>query len=179
MGNIREFPASQDREAALSRPSPISPSHVLHDFECGKRPLDDWLKTKARNAEGRSARTYIVCREKQIVVGYYCIATGSVGRDFVPKKLRYDMPEPVPIMLLGRLAVHSAYRGKGIGPGLLKDAMLRSLQASEIIGARAFVAHAIDDEALAFYAKYGFREFPLGTKTVFLSMKAVAAELSA
>ncbi|MEQ1901666.1 MAG: GNAT family N-acetyltransferase [Devosia sp.] len=160
----------------MGAPEPIRPDHITSRFSCGKPALDDWLKSRALKSEGRSARTYVVCAGDE-VVGYYCLATGSVRIEALPKKLRGDMPSAVPVLLIGRLAVASSHQGLRIGGGLLKDALLRSLQASTSVGCRAVLVHAIDDEAAAFYAGYGFIHFPEGERTFFMSMKAIAAAI--
>jgi GNAT superfamily N-acetyltransferase len=108
------------------------------------------------------------------VIGYYCISTGAEKRENIPSKLSRNMPESVPLILLGRLAVDENHKGKGIGGGLLKDALQRSLQISRIGGSRAVIVHAIDQDAMAFYLKYRFVEFPDGTKTMFLPIETIA-----
>lgn len=160
----------------ISPPVPIGPEHATGAFDCGKPALDDWLKSRAMRSEGRSARTYVVCNGPD-VVGYYCLATGSVRIDELPKKLAGDMPGSVPVIILGRLAVHSGYQGLGIGKGLLRNALLRSLQVSQQIGCRAVLVHALDEEAAAFYATFGFMPFPAGGRTHFLAIKSIAAAL--
>jgi predicted N-acetyltransferase YhbS len=157
---------------ALSRPSAILPSHDTSKFYCGHESLDDWLQNTALKAEGRSARTYVVCDGK-IVVGYYCLATGSVTRSEAPSKVKRNMPEPIPVMILGRLAVTKHFERQGIGSGMLQDAFQRILQASESVGCRAVLVHAIDQSAAEFYMRYGFIEFPTGTKTFFLPLETI------
>jgi GNAT superfamily N-acetyltransferase len=158
----------------LSAPAPITPEARIDDFSSGKPPLDDWLQRRAMKAEGRSARTYIVTAHSA-VVGYYCFAAGAVRLLDAPKALRRNMPDPVPVILLGRLAVDQRWQGRGIGKGLLKDALLRALAASLHIGARAVLVHAIDDDAKAFYEGFGFIAFPDGTRTLFLPMETIGA----
>jgi len=161
---------------AFSAPVPISVEHQTGRFACGKPALDVWLKTRALKSEGRSARTYVVCRDME-VVGYYCLATGSVRRQDLPGKLAGDMPDPTPILLIGRLAVATAYQGQSIGKGLLKDALLRALQISRQVGCRAVLVHAIDDQAAAFYASFGFIAFPAGGRSFFMPIKQIADSL--
>jgi predicted N-acetyltransferase YhbS len=162
--------------SGLSPPSPINAGHVTSGFDCGKPMLDDWLKVRALRSEGRSARTYVVCAGPD-VVGYYCLATGSVRIDELPKKIAGDMPASVPVIILGRLAVDSRYQGLKIGKGLLRDALLRSLQISQQVGCRAVLVHAVDEDAAAFYAAYGFLPFPEGGRTFFMPMKSIVAAL--
>jgi GNAT superfamily N-acetyltransferase len=109
-----------------------------------------------------------------LVVGYYALAAGSLAALAAPARLRRNMPDPLPLMVLGRLAVDSAWTGRGIGSGLLKDAVLRSLRAAELIGVRALLCHALDQQAKAFYLKHGFVESPLDPLTVLLALKGDA-----
>ena len=161
---------------SYSRPVSIDASHDTSGFSCGNDALDDWLKATALKAEGRSARTYVVC-EARIVVAYYCLATGSVARSAAPGNIRRNAPDPVPVMIIGRLAVAERCKGQGIGGGMLRDALRRALQASEIVGCRAVLVHAIDQAAVAFYARYGFVAFPGGSRTLFLPMETLRRAL--
>lgn len=161
---------------AVSQPLPISSEDDVSQFDCGEESLNDWLRQLALKSEGASARTYVV-RDRVRVVGYYCLATGGVSRSNVPRRIRHGLPDPVPVMVLGRLAVDLRHQHAGIGGGLLKDALLRTLQVSEQVGVRALLVHAINDAAKAFYAAYDFVEFPAGTRTLFLPLEAVARAL--
>lgn len=138
--------------------------------------LNDWVRQKALKSEGATARTYVV-KDGQRVVGYYCLATGAVARSSVPRRIRHGLPDPVPVMVLGRLAVDIRYQDAGIGRGLLRDALLRTLQVSEQVGVRAVLVHAINDAAKSFYAAYGFAEFPAGTRTLFLPIESIMRAL--
>jgi GNAT superfamily N-acetyltransferase len=160
----------------LSPPSPLKPSHELKLFSCGKAPLDDWLRQRALKAEGKTARTYVVCRANS-VVGYYVLVTGAAQRDNLPKKLGRNSPNQIPILILARLAVDKRVARAGIGSGMLKDAFRRVVQVSSIVGVRALLVHAKDDEAIAFYSQYGFLEFPAGTQTLFLPIETITAGL--
>ncbi len=171
MGDVTDAPRGE-----LSPPSAINSAHDLTQFHCGNEPLDDWLRLRALKSEGRSSRTYIVARG-QIAVGYYCLSTGAEKRASVPSKLVRNTPDPVPLILLGRLAVDLNHQGKGIGAGLLKDALRRVAQISKAVGSRALIVHAIDQHAMAFYVKYGFIEFPQGSQTLFLPIETIALGL--
>lgn len=164
------------RLPAISAPRPIAADDHTADFSCGKPPLDEWLKNRALRAEGRSARTYVVC-EGAVVVAYCCFAAGAVRLAEVPRPIRRNMPTDVPVILLGRLAVDKRYQGRGIGSALLKDAFARGLEASAIIGARAVLVHALDEEAAAFYSAYGFMRFPETGLTLFLPMETIRAAI--
>ena len=134
--------------------------------------MSAWLSKRAlANAVTGASRTYVVCDEQRRVVGYYALAAGSIAADAAPGRLRRNMPDPLPVIVLGRLAVHSDWSGRGIGSGLLKDAMLRSIQAAELIGVRALLCHAIDEEAKAFYLKHGFAESPLDPLMVLVGLR--------
>jgi GNAT superfamily N-acetyltransferase len=118
-----------------------------------------------------------VLTSRNVVVGFYCLAAGAIQHDGAPRKLRQNMPNPTPVVIIGRLAVDKAYQGKGVGRGLLKDALLRITKASELVGARAVVVHAVDQEAIPFYARYGFRTFPIGNQTLYLPIDEIVKEL--
>lgn len=155
--------------SGFALPVPIEAAHDTSAFSCGVDVLDDWLKATALKSEGRSARTYVVC-EDQTVVGYYCLATGAAERGSAPGRLRRNAPDPLPVMVVGRLAVTQHRKGQGIGSAMLRDAIRRALQASEIVGCAAIIVHAIDDAAAAFYASHGFVAFLPGARTLFLPL---------
>ncbi|SED36298.1 Acetyltransferase (GNAT) family protein [Rhizobiales bacterium GAS188] len=161
----------------IEPPCPIAAAHDRTPFGCGNPVLDDWLKQRALSSEGRSARTYVLC-SGETVIGYYCLATGAEKRVGMPKKIRQGNPDPVPLIIIGRLAVDSRFHGQGLGAALLKDALTRAAAASEIVGARAVLVHAIDDRAVAFYAKAQFVEFPGGSRRPFLPIETLLAAIS-
>jgi GNAT superfamily N-acetyltransferase len=162
--------------AAIAAPSPLSKDQDLSVFTSGSAPLDDWLRQRALKAEAKTARTYTVARGST-VVGYYCLAAGSILRGDLPKKLQRNSPEVIPVMVLGRLAVDKRCQGHGIGAGMLKDAMLRCVEVSEIAGIRAMLVHAKDDEAAKFYKKFGFVQAELGPQTFLLPIETIKASL--
>lgn len=170
-------------EAALpySPPVPITPEHRLESFDCGKPVLDDWLRTHALANQDKASRTYVVEArtgdQAGGVIAYYTLAYGSVGRTDVPKSIRQGLPNPVPVMVLGRLAVDGRHCDKGIGAALLREAIQRTLEASRIAGLRALIVHAIDDDAMGFYARYGFQNFPAGSRTMFLPVETLRENL--
>jgi GNAT superfamily N-acetyltransferase len=163
---------------ALGPPAHLSPAHDIAAFESGVPELDDWLKKRslANEATGAS-RTYVVCAGGR-VVGYYALATGSVGHAKAPGRIRRNMPDPVPVMILGRLAVDRAWRGRDLGRSLLRDAVLRTLQAAKIGGIRAILVHAISDEAKRFYEHYGFVASPIDPLTLMMTVADAEAALA-
>jgi GNAT superfamily N-acetyltransferase len=163
-------------DPAFTPPTPIEAEHDLSRFSCGKPDLDGWLRQRALKSEGRSARTYVICRGAA-VVAYYSLATGGTGHAGLPGKLRRNMPDPVPMLVLGRLAVDESCHGRGLGSGLLRDAMLRAVEAHKAVGFRAILVHAKDEGSLAFYRRFGFLEYPSGTKTLFLPIETLIAAL--
>jgi len=172
-----------DLEAAhrYSAPVPLAAEHRIEGFDCGKSKLTDWLKAHALDNEGRSSRSYVFVAntgpQAGDVVGYYTLATGGVTRSEMPRKIRHDLPNPVPVMMLGRLAVDRRHQKKGIGPAMLREAIQRTLEISRSAGVRALMVHAIDDEAVTFYLKYGFVLFPADSRTMFLPIETFAAAL--
>lgn len=163
-------------------PERLDTSHDTSSFRNGKHPsLDDWLRNRALASEGLSARTYVVCTasEPTRVVGYYAITTAMEQRLALPNaKLRRGMPEQIPLLLIGRLALDQAYRGIGLGTDLLSDALRRCLAASEIAGVRAIVAHAIDDDVVGFYRHHGFLLSPLGDRVMLMPIETARVLLA-
>ena len=160
----------------IGAPEKLSPSHDFSGFDSAEPLLDDWLRRRARQNEASGAsRTYVVCVGHR-VIGYYTLAAGAVAHAHAPGRIRRNMPEPVPVMVLGRLAVDQAFHGQGVGTGLLRDAVLRIVLAAEIAGIRAILVHAISETAKAFYEKYGFIPSPVDPLTVMITV-AEAREL--
>ena len=163
-------------------PEPLGPQHDVERFANGRHAsLDAWLRHRARASEGLSARTYVVCTADPLnrVVGYHAIATATAQRVAVPSaRLRKGMPEDVPLLLVGRLAVDAAFQGRGLGSALLIDALRRCAAASAIAGARGVITHAIDDEAVLFYQRHGFIAAPpLGHRTMLLPIEVLRATI--
>lgn len=154
----------------LSVPEKLCPSHDLSQFQCGEPSLDDWLRKRAlQNEESGASRTYIVCAGGR-VVAYYALAAGAVAHVDAPGRVRRNMPDPVPVMVIGRLAIDQSMQGQGIGPALLRDAILRTLQAAEIAGIRATLVHAISERAKRFYEKRGFVSSPIEPLTLMITV---------
>jgi GNAT superfamily N-acetyltransferase len=164
--------------SGLHPPEPLSPTHDLSDFDCGNEDLNNWLKRRALASEGRSARTTVLCDGRR-VAGYYCLATGAIERESLSSaRLRKNLPDPIPILVLGRLAIARDYQGRGLGRALLKDAILKTITASGIAGVRALAVHAIDDTAAQFYRNYGFASSPLNPRTLLLPIETAKAALA-
>lgn len=159
---------------ALQAPVPLQRSHKCGDFDCGSPALNEYLTRFAwTNQQAGSARTYVACRGKR-VVGYYSLAFGSIQHEAASPRVRKGLARhPIPIMLLARLAVDASEQGQGIGKGLLKDALLRTVQAADIGGLRALIVHAKDESAKAFYERYGFEPSPLDEFHLMLLLKDV------
>lgn len=157
-------------ETLLTAPAPLAPEHELEGFASGVGPLDDWLKMRGRaNEAAGGSRTYVVCDGRQ-VVGYYCVAAGSILHQIATGSVRRNMPDPVPVALLGRLAIDRRWQGRGFGLALLRDAILRVVGAAETIGVRAMLVHAISDEARAFYEHCGFKSSPVDPMTLMITI---------
>lgn len=156
-----------------SAPSPLTAAHQVTDFACGEPTLDHWLKHRALRNEGRGAsRTYVLCADQR-VVAYYCLATGSIACELAPGRIRRNMPDPIPVMVLGRLAVDQAWQRHGLGKALLRDAILRTIQVAEIVGVRALLVHALSEHAIDFYAAHGFHPSPMNPRTLLLPLSEV------
>lgn len=154
----------------ITPPEKLSVGHDLAGFDCGEAVLDDWLRRRAlANEESGSSRTYVVSAAKR-VVGYYTLAVGAVAHTGAPGRVKRNMPDPVPVMVLGRLAVDKDFQGRGIGSGLLRDAVLRTVQAAEIAGIRAILVHAISEAAKRFYQDYGFIASPIDPMMVMITL---------
>lgn len=155
---------------AISAPEHLTPAHDLSAFDSSVPELDEWLRRRARaNEETGASRTYVVCAGGR-VVGYYALANGGVAQAGATGRVRRNMPDPVPVMVLGRLAVDRAYQGRGIGRGLLRDAVVRTLQAAEIGGIRAILVHAISEDAKHFYESSGFAVSPVDPMTLTITV---------
>ncbi|MDO9168821.1 MAG: GNAT family N-acetyltransferase [Methylobacter sp.] len=158
----------------LSAPTLLTVDYWLDDFACGVDSLDNWLKKRAYpNQINGASRTYVVSEGKR-VVAYYCLASGALELNNTPALIRRNMPDPVPIALLGRLAVDKAYQGRGLGVALLQDATVRTAQAAGILGIRGLLVNALSVEAKAFYQHHGFVSSPTQPMTLILSLKRMA-----
>jgi GNAT superfamily N-acetyltransferase len=157
----------------LSPPCRISEEHEFKSFDCGEPTLNHWLQARGLgNDRSGASRTYVLC-EGNTVIGFYCLATGAADRDTAPSLLRRNMPDPIPVVVLGRLAVDRAYQNRGLGSDLLQDAVRRSMQVAEIAGAAALMVHAISEDARQFYLSSGFDDWPLQPMTLYLMLRSM------
>jgi predicted N-acetyltransferase YhbS len=157
-------------EVSLSAPILLDDGHQLDSFRCTEPELEGWLRQRARRNQREGASRCFVACDGRTVVGYYALAAGAVLHAQAPSNVRRNMPEPIPVVVLGRLAVHSDWQGKGIGAGLLKDAILRSVRLSHEMGIRALLCHAISEDAKRFYLRHGFLQSPIEPMTLMLNL---------
>lgn len=151
-----------------SAPEPLADHHVLDGFDSGVASLDDWLRRRARaNQADGASRTYVTCNG-DVVIGYYALASGSIATHDAIGRFRRNMPDPIPVVVLGRLAVDRKYHGHRLGSALVRDAALRVLAAAGEIGVRGLVVHAISEEAKAFYLSLGFLQSPTHDMTLMI-----------
>lgn len=162
----------------LCAPELLTEEHDTTGFGCGKAPLNQYLKKYAlANQRNDISRTYVATRDDR-VVGYYTLTFGSISHEDATAKIKAEPPQyPIPIILLARLAVDQKEAGKGLGKGLLKDALLRTVQAADIAGLRAMLTHAKDEDAKQFYFRYGFEPSPIQPLTLMLSIKDIRASI--
>lgn len=164
--------AKKQRVAGLRSPEPLSTAHDLSSFESGEPSLDEWLRRHAlKNELAGGSRSYVVCTDPGTrVVAYYCLAAGAIAHASAPGRVRRNMPDPIPVMVVGRLAVDRAYQRRGLGRSLLRDAILRTLQAARFAGIRAILVHAISEESRQFYERCGFHNSPIDRMTLMVTL---------
>jgi len=166
-----------DAEAnRFAAPELLEAGHDSSTFGCGAPMLDDWLRRRVLpNQISGGSRTYVLTRAN-LVIGYFTLAAGAIAVDEAPGRVRRNMPDPIPVAVLGRLAIDRTWQGRGLGRLLLRDAILRTRQAAETIGIRAVLVHALSPEAKRFYESSGFRESPANPMTLIVSLSdAIAA----
>lgn len=158
----------------LGAPVPLAASHRMDDFACGEASLDDWLKRRALgNQLSGASRTFVVTEADGQVLGYYALAAGAVAHETATSAVRRNMPDPVPVMVLARLAVDQRAQGRQLGGALLQDAVRRSLAVAENAGVRALLVHALHERARQFYEHYGFQPSPHHAMTLMLRLNSV------
>ena len=157
----------------LLPPQPMKAEHRLEDFSCGEPALDEWLRRRAlTNQTTGASRTFVVPDEAGQVLAYYAVAAGAVSHQQSPGSIRRNMPDPVPVMVLARLAVDQRLQGRQVGGALLKDALQRAVSVAQDIGIRALLVHALNDRARQFYSDYGFLPSPANPMTLMLPLHA-------
>ncbi len=161
----------------LSAPAPLAEHHELDGFSSGEASLDDWLKKRARANHSSGASRVFVTWKGNRVAGYYSLSSSSVVHEIAPGRFRRNMPDPIPVVLLGRLAIDKEWQGQGIGRSLFRDAAVRVAHAAEAIGVRGIVVHAISDEARKFWNAIGFSECPHEPLTLVVTLQDIRAAL--
>jgi GNAT superfamily N-acetyltransferase len=160
-----------------SHPRPIHEDDDVATFDCGEPSLDDYLRNRAlANHIDGASRCFVTCRDGQ-VVGYYALASAGAHHRDLAGRFRRNMPDPIPVILLSRLAIHRKEQGSGLGRGLLRDAIARSVQAAEIVGVRALIVHALHDQAREFYLHFDFEPSPTDPLHLLLLMKDARAAI--
>ena len=162
----------------LSPPEALADRYQVEDFTSGEASLYHWLKRRARaNQVSGASRTYVVCEEAR-VIGYYAVASGAITVDSALGRFRRNMPDPIPVAVLARLAVDRAHQGRGVGRALFRDAARRVVHAADAIGIRGIVVHAISEDARKFYLALGFDPCPREPMTLVVTLADVRATLS-
>ena len=155
----------------LHAPEPLSPEHQVNSFACGEPVLDEWLKRRALgNQTSGASRTFVVTTSQKEVMGYYALAAGAVAHQDATRSIRQNMPDPVPVMVLARLAVDARAQGMKLGAAMLQDALQRCVLVSQNTGVRAMLVHALNDRARQFYEYYGFKASPTHSMTLMLRL---------
>lgn len=161
----------------LRAPEPLNTDHDIAGFDCGVASLNDWLERRAAaNQVSGASRTFVVCEARK-VVGYYALASSAVVPAAAPGRFRRNMPDPVPVVVLGRLAIAASHHGQGLGRALFQDAAHRVIHAADAIGIRGLVVHALSEEAKAFYLRLGLDESPLDPMTLMVTVADLHAAL--
>ena len=157
----------------FSPPGLIGWQHNRKAFDCGNEAMNHWLRAHALENEGKVSRTYVVADAGKSVIAYYSLATGRIDRHELPRRNRHNSPPFVPVIVLGRLAVDRNHSGLGLGSGMLREAMIRTLEVSEKIGVRALIVHAIDEDAIPYYKQYGFVGSPTPGRSLILLVETI------
>jgi len=161
--------------APLSPPEPLTDDHHTDRFDSAEPALDDWLRRRAMaNQASGATRTYVVCEGKR-VVAYYALASGAIAQGVVPGKFRRNMPDPIPVAVLARLAVDVNYQRRGLGRALFRDAAERVAHAADTIGIRGIIVHAISEKAREFYVSLGFDPCPADGMTLVVTLRDLRA----
>jgi GNAT superfamily N-acetyltransferase len=152
------------------QPEPLTSDHLTTDFNCGIESLDSWLKRRALvNQTSGATRTFVASVDEK-VVGYYALASGGISTRSAVGNFRRNMPDPIPVVILARLAIDSSFQGQGLGRALFRDAALRVVRSADTIGIRGIIVHAISAEAKDFYVALGFNVSPLEPMTLMVTV---------
>ena len=158
----------------LSAPTPLTAQHATQSFDCGTDSLNDWLKRRAlKNQIQGASRTYVLTsaeRDGMSVLAYYALSAGAVASSGATGRLRRNMPDPIPMVMLGRLAVDLSLQGQGIGRALMRDAALRLIQSAGLIGIRGLLVQALNEDAKRFYQKLGFEPSPMDDMLLMITL---------
>ncbi len=155
----------------LPAPQLLTAKHVVSEFDCGVPSLDEWLRRRALVNQSKGAsRTYVVS-DTDRVVAFYALAASAVASGAAPGRFKRNMPEPIPVVVLGRLAIARSHQGRGLGRALFQDAAQRVIHASEAIGIRGLLVHAISDEAKSFYLSLGLTASPIEPMTLMATIE--------
>lgn len=165
----------------FARPRPITPSDDCSGFSCGEDTLDNWIQLRAiKNEKAGASRTFIsIERSSGAIAGYYCLSASSLARADATSGLRRNTPDPIPVILIGRLAVDERFAGQGLGFSLLQDALSKGIEASRAVGARAFIVHALSEGAVSFYRKFGFELVPQSARVMYILVQDAEATIAA
>lgn len=160
---------------SLAPPEPLNATHRLSDFDSGVDSLNDWLRRRAlANQTSGASRTFVLC-ERGEVVGYYALASSAISASSAPGRFRRNMPNPIPVVVLARLAVANSHQGRGIGRALFQDAARRIINAADAIGIRGMIVHALSEEAKNFYLRLGLVPAPAEPMTLMASVADLKA----
>lgn len=164
----------------ISAPEPLRAGHILNTFCCGVDSMDSWLKQRAmKNQVTGASHTFVCCDSNSKVMAYYSLASSAVTTNTAPGRFRRNMPDPIPVVVLGRLAVDTTLHGQGIGRALVRDAGLRVIQVAETIGIRGMLVHALSDEARDFYLRVGFEPSPMDPMMLMVTLRDLVESVTA
>lgn len=155
----------------ITAPELLTAEHRTEQFSCGEAVLDLWLKKNAlKNQQNHASRTFVIANEHKHVLGFYALSAGSVTHQSASGQFRRNMPDPIPVIVLGRLAIDQTVQGQHLGAALLKDAVLRAKQVAQQIGVKALLVHALNEQAKTFYLQYGFVQSPIDELVLLLKL---------
>lgn len=162
----------------LQSPEPLRAAHVLDGFDSGVASLDEWLRKRALpNQTSGASRSFVAC-EAGRVIGYYALAASAIATESAPGRFRRNMPDPIPVVVLGRLAIARSHQGQGLGRSMFQDAARRIVQTADTIGIRGLLVHAMSDDAMAFYLQLGLNPSPLEPMTLMVTIADLRAATS-